>query len=133
MYSIHCIYFYVSKSCLFLSLSFELVGYNINFCFADRSHSHDFAKQFDDSYTKMQAYVKVLENEVAQREKLIELLENGQTFYEVQNDDAMVVANVRIFSLTIFSSLKDAVYFLIARFSNLRFDSGISMTKFYHN
>lgn len=61
---------------------------------SDRSHSHDFAKQFDDSYTKMSGYVKMLENEIEQRSKLIELLENGQTFYEVQNDDAMVVANV---------------------------------------
>ena len=62
----------------------------------DRSHSHEFAKQFDDSYTKMHGYVKILENEVEQRGKLIELLENGQTFYEVQNDDALVVANVSI-------------------------------------
>ena len=43
----------------------------------------------------MSGYVKMLENEIEQRAKLIELLENGQTFYEVQNDDAMVVANVR--------------------------------------
>lgn len=64
--------------------------------FLDRSHSHDFAKQFDDSYNKIQSYVKVLENEIEQRSKLVELLENGQTFYEVQNDDAMVVANVSI-------------------------------------
>ena len=42
----------------------------------------------------MQGYVKLLENEIEQRAKLIEVLENGQTFYEVQNDDAMVVANV---------------------------------------
>lgn len=44
----------------------------------------------------MHGYVKVLENEIEQREKLIELLENGQTFYEVQNDDALVVANVSL-------------------------------------
>lgn len=44
----------------------------------------------------MHGYVKILENEVEQRGKLIELLENGQTFYEVQNDDALVVANVSI-------------------------------------
>ena len=49
----------------------------------------------------MQGYVKMLENEIEQRTKLIELLENGQTFYEVQNDDAMVVANVSVeFSVT---------------------------------
>jgi len=61
---------------------------------ADRSDSHSFAKRFDDSYHKMQSYVKILENEIAERGKLIGLLENGQTFYEVQNGDAMVVANV---------------------------------------
>lgn len=50
----------------------------------------------------MSGYVKMLENEIEHRSKLIELLENGQTFYEVQNDDAMVVANVSYYLGNIF-------------------------------
>lgn len=51
----------------------------------------------------------MLENEIEQRAKLIELLENGQTFYEVQNDDAMVVANVSLCVYIVLSAYSNAL------------------------
>lgn len=44
----------------------------------------------------MEAYVKALEVEIAEREKLIEILYQATLFYESQRGEAKLVSNVSI-------------------------------------
>ena len=60
----------------------------------DRAGGKQFSKQFDDASTKLEDYVQSLTKEVEMRRKLVSLLDNGEIFYEAQNSEAKIVANV---------------------------------------
>lgn len=51
--------------------------------------------EVDHGVKKMEAYVKALELEIAEREKLIEILHQAALFYETQRGEAKLVVNVR--------------------------------------
>ncbi|KAG8222834.1 hypothetical protein J437_LFUL010346 [Ladona fulva] len=59
----------------------------------DRRQGDDVVSEVDEGVAKMEAYVRALEQELKERAVLIELLEQGNQFYDVQKGEAKVVAN----------------------------------------
>lgn len=68
---------------------------------ADRRHGTDVVAEVDQGVKKMEAYVKALELEIAEREKLIEILHQATLFYESQRGEAKIVSNVSICKISI--------------------------------
>lgn len=62
--------------------------------FTDRRHGSDVVAEVDAGVKKMEAYVKALELEIAEREKLIDFLHQATLFYESQRGEAKIVSNV---------------------------------------
>lgn len=60
----------------------------------DRRHGSDVVAEVDAEVKKMEAYVKALELEIAEREKLIDFLHQATLFYESQRGEAKIVCNV---------------------------------------
>ncbi len=46
---------------------------------------------------KLEEYVTCVENEMKERSALIELLEEGEVYYDAQYGEAKIVANVSLF------------------------------------
>ncbi|KAK6643694.1 hypothetical protein RUM43_005204 [Polyplax serrata] len=59
----------------------------------DRRHGSDVVAEVDAGVKKMEAYVKALELEIAEREKLIDFLHQATLFYESQRGEAKIVSN----------------------------------------
>lgn len=64
----------------------------------DRSHGHEFSRQFEESCQKLDDYVHHLEVEIKDRADLIEMLEQSEIYYDAQYGEAKIVANVSISS-----------------------------------
>lgn len=63
----------------------------------DRAHGKEFSQQFEDTCVKLEDYIGHVEREMKEGQTLIELLEQGQLFYDAQYGEAKIVANVRVF------------------------------------
>ena len=50
--------------------------------------------EFEGACGKMDDYVKCMEKEIADRNELIELLEQSELYYDAQYGEAKIVANV---------------------------------------
>ena len=61
----------------------------------DRSHGKLYAQQVEEIHKNLEDYVKSFEREMTDRERMIELLEQSEIFYDVQYGEAKIVANVR--------------------------------------
>ncbi|KAK7865117.1 hypothetical protein R5R35_014647 [Gryllus longicercus] len=59
----------------------------------DRRQGDDVVAEVDEGVSKLQGYVNALECEIKERTELVELLEQGQAFYDNQKGEAKVVAN----------------------------------------
>ncbi|XP_059486837.1 regulation of nuclear pre-mRNA domain-containing protein 2 [Neocloeon triangulifer] len=57
----------------------------------DRRHGADLVSEVDQGMSKIQSYVTSLKEEIMERAKLIELLEQGEVFYEHQKGEAKIV------------------------------------------
>ncbi|KAL0278276.1 UNVERIFIED_CONTAM: hypothetical protein PYX00_000133 [Menopon gallinae] len=66
---------------------------NMRTCLKDRKHGSDIAAEVDHGVKRMEAYVKALEVEIAEREKLIDILYQATLFYESQRGEAKLVCN----------------------------------------
>ena len=60
----------------------------------ERRKTDDFFKEFDASVKRMEDYVQALEAETKERATLINLLEQGDLFYEMQRGEFKVVCLV---------------------------------------
>ena len=60
----------------------------------DKKHGKDFCQEFETACAKMDEYVKCVEREIADRNELIELLEQSELYYDAQYGEAKIVANV---------------------------------------
>ena len=61
---------------------------------SDRTHGKEFCLEFEGACGKMDDYVKCMEKEIADRNELIELLEQSELYYDAQYGEAKIVANV---------------------------------------
>ena len=61
---------------------------------ADRSHSKLYAQQVEEIHKNLDDYVKNVELEITDRQRLLDLLEQSEVFYDVQYGEAKIVANV---------------------------------------
>jgi hypothetical protein len=66
----------------------------IIFCCPDRSHGKLYSQQVEDIHKNLTDYVSSVEREMADRQRMIELLEQSEIFYDVQYGEAKIVANV---------------------------------------
>ena len=62
--------------------------------FPDKKHGKEFCHEFESACSKMDDYVKCVEREIADRNELIELLEQSELYYDAQYGEAKIVANV---------------------------------------
>lgn len=60
----------------------------------ERRKTDDFLNEFDASVQRMEDYVRALEAETKERANLINLLEQGDLFYEIQRGEFKVVCLV---------------------------------------
>ena len=60
----------------------------------ERRKTDDFFTEFDASVQRMEDYVRALEVETKERASLINLLEQGDLFYEIQRGEFKVVCVV---------------------------------------
>jgi hypothetical protein len=65
--------------------------------FSDRRHGADLVSEVDQGMVKIQSYVSSLKEEIKERAKLIELLEQGDVFYQHQRGEAKIVVTVSYF------------------------------------
>ena len=68
----------------------------------DKRKTDDFFNEFDVSVERMEKYVQALEVETQERIKLIQLLEQGDLFYETQRGEAKVVCVVSNFEYNLY-------------------------------
>jgi hypothetical protein len=61
---------------------------------SDRRHGADLVSEVDQGMVKIQSYVTSLKEEIKERAKLIELLEQGDVFYQHQRGEAKIVVTV---------------------------------------
>ncbi|XP_071037230.1 regulation of nuclear pre-mRNA domain-containing protein 2 isoform X1 [Parasteatoda tepidariorum] len=61
--------------------------------FKDRIHGQKFKRDFDDSVTRLEELIKLLEKEMTERAELILLLEQSEIYYDTQKGEAKIVAN----------------------------------------
>ncbi|RWS08947.1 Regulation of nuclear pre-mRNA domain-containing protein 2-like protein [Dinothrombium tinctorium] len=59
----------------------------------DKSHGEQFSKDFDEAAKHLEAVVHALEKEISARNELIDILEKSEIFYEIQKEEAKIVAN----------------------------------------
>lgn len=67
--------------------------------YTDRRHGADLVSEVDQGMVKIQSYVSSLKEEIKERAKLIELLEQGDVFYQHQRGEAKIVVTVSILYL----------------------------------
>jgi hypothetical protein len=60
----------------------------------DRSHGKLYSQQVEDIHKNLTDYVSSVEKEMTDRQRMIELLEQSEIFYDVQYGEAKIVANV---------------------------------------
>lgn len=60
----------------------------------ERHKTNDFFAEFDASVSRMEEYVRALEEEIYERANLVKLLEQGGTFYENQKGEFKQVYTV---------------------------------------
>lgn len=68
-------------------------------CGSDRNHGKLYSQQVEDIHKNLTDFVSSVEREITDRQRMIELLEQSEIFYDVQYGEAKIVANVcrRIF------------------------------------
>ena len=62
--------------------------------FADRHECGEYVNQVNECHMQLESYVTDLQHEARHRSILIELLEQSELYYDVQNSEATIVANV---------------------------------------
>ena len=67
---------------------------HILYCVADRDHGRHYVHQFEDIHKQLESYVLNLQKEYSDRLELMELLEQGEAYYDTQYGEAKIVANV---------------------------------------
>lgn len=62
----------------------------------DRAHGNEFSTQFEESCLRLEELVKGVEKKQQDQANLLEILLISEYFYDEQNREARIVANVRL-------------------------------------
>ncbi|XP_066273292.1 regulation of nuclear pre-mRNA domain-containing protein 2-like isoform X2 [Branchiostoma lanceolatum] len=59
----------------------------------DRQGGKKFSEEFDEATEKLEEFVKSMDKQLAERKKMVELVEQAEIFYSTQHSEAKIVAN----------------------------------------
>ena len=62
--------------------------------FSDKIGGEKFSKDFEESATQLEMFLKRYESYIESRKKLLDLLEHGTVYYHAQYHEAKIVVNV---------------------------------------
>lgn len=76
----------------------------------DKAGGKKFSKDFEEGSAQLQEFIKFLNNHCKKETPLMEVLNNGDIFYEMQYKEVKIVANVSVVKRRFFFSNVNPVY-----------------------